>query len=930
VGKKWNQAGLGVARGRLALGFLALALAFAGSAEAQDSPRGSIAGKVVESTTGELLSYTNIALFRGDARRDSLGSPLGGATSRADGTYRIEAPPGTYLLVASYVSYNKLYVTDVHVAAGKVLSLDLALVPEAVKIETVEITASAMRNTVGALLSEQRTAPAVQDAISAEQIRQSPDGNSSDALRRVTGLSIVDDKFVFVRGVTDRYNATTLNGTIVTGTDTDSDKKSFNFDLMPASLISNMVVLKTATPDQPGDFTGGLVQVNTLDLPDGFITTAQVEAGDDGASSRTDIRVAPAGSKDWTGKDDGSRALPTGLEGNDLAKALPNTWGASDDRSRMNQTYGLAIGNRFRTGVGEIGFIASGAHKNNYKVEEFHQEPYGVGIEGDRSRLFVFDGSRYKHTYLWGGLLNVAYRPSKNHTFRIENNYNRSAEDKLSQSAGVVDDSTRYQVIEWDQRDLYLGQVSGDHKFTGLRGAELAWRASYTTTEAEEPDRKFAQYSRDPFGNYLLGENLRSWSTLDEDTKGAQASLAYPMGRARVSLGSQYTKRERNYGIDVYSTDAGQLSSENRALVTLPIDQIFDSENYGEDKFQFVAATPLTGHYTGTQDLRAYYGMFEAPFTLAGRKFRFAGGARAENSDQVVVSPKSAQDPTPQTAQIDETDVLPSANLTYEITGTANVRLGYFESLNRPEFREMANVAYIDFDANQGVIGNPELKRAQISNADVRVEWFPGSDEVLAVSYFYKGLTDAIEEQLLPSPDRYVRTWFNSPRGKNYGYEIDVRKSLGFAWDRLKDLSVLGNYTHVTSEVEYTESYTDPSGNPITETRTRTMQGQAPYTVNAGLAYALPRIGLSMSLLYNRFGRRLDAVGDTRNEDIFEESRDVLDFALTQQIQRRTRVRFTARDLISDDIVYTFGNSGSTWQSIKVGTTYAVALSVNL
>ena len=914
----------------LAVGFLALVFAVAGPADAQESARGSIAGKVFAATTKEALSFTNIAIYRGDANRDSLGTPLGGATSKDDGTYRVEVPPGTYLLVASYVSYNKLFVQDVRVIAGKVESIDLPLVPEAVKVQTVDVTATALKSTVAALLSERRTAATVSDAISAEQIKLSPDGNASDALKRVTGLSIVDDKFVFVRGVTDRYNATTLNGTVVTGTDTDSDRKSFSFDLMPASLISNTVVLKTATPDQAGDFSGGLVQVNTLDLPDGFIATAQIETGADNASSRVDIKHATGGSDDWKAKDDGSRALPPGLAGNDLAKALPNTWGTTDEKSRVNQSYELAIGNRFKTNAGEIGFIASGTHKNNFKVEDFHQEPYGVGIEGDRSRLFLFDGDRYRHRYIWGGLLNTSYRPWSNHTFRFENNYTRTAEDKVTQSAGFVSDSTRYQVIEWDQRDLYLGQVSGDHKFSELHGAELKWRASYSTSEAIEPDRKFARYSRDPFGNYLLGENLRSWSELSEDTRGADVSIAYPIGEAKVSVGSLYSDRKRSYGIDVYASDAGQLSSENRALVTLPIDQVFAPDNYGDGKFQFVPYTPLTGRYNGAHDLLAYFGMLETPFAVAGRSFRFAGGARVENSDQVVVSPKSAQDPTLQTAQIDETDVLPSANLTYELTSAANVRLGYFKSVNRPEFREMASVAYIDFDANQGVIGNPDLKRAQIANYDARAEWFPGSGEVLAVSYFYKDLTDAIEEQLLPSPDRYVRTWFNSPAGKNHGYEIDVRKNMGFAWDNLTNLSAIGNYTHIKSEVEYTESYTDPSGNPITETRTRTMQGQAPYTVNAGLTYALPNIGLSTSLLYNRFGRRLDAVGDTRDEDIYEEPRNALDFALTQQVYQRMRLKFSVKDLIGDDYVYTFGNSGSVWESVEAGTTYTMSLSYNI
>ena len=208
---------------------------------------------------------------------------------------------------------------------------------------------------------------------------------------------------------------------------------------------------------------------------------------------------------------------------------------------------------------------------------------------------------------------------------------------------------------------------------------------------------------------------------------------------------------------------------------------------------------------------------------------------------------------------IDETDPLPSANLTYQVTPSSNLRLGYYKSVNRPEFRELANVSYLDFDANQTVIGNPDLERAIIDNYDVRAEWFPRIGEVLAVMYFHKKLTDAIEEELIPAPDRYVRTWFNSPTGKNVGFEIEARKSLGFAWGQLENLVIQGNYTRVESEVEYTEAHTDPQGNAIYETRTRTLQGQAPYTINAGLNYSVPEIGLSTSFLYNRFGRRLAA-----------------------------------------------------------------------
>lgn len=889
-----------------------------------------ITGSVKDAKTNEPVVAATITV---------VGTKLGGTTN-LDGKYSIaNVPPGLHSLRVQYAGYALKVVTGVPVSGDATATMDISLEAltdehgEALRIDDMYVTAERFRTSTTSMLAERQKSATVADVLSAEQIRLSPDGNSSDALRRVTGLSIVDDKFVFVRGVTDRYNSTTLNGVTVTGTDTDSDKKSFNFDLMPASLIASTVVTKTATPDQPGDFSGGLVQVNTLDLPNDFLLTAGIETGYDEMASRTDIKSAPGGDRDWSGKDDGSRALPPGVEGNDLAKSLPNNWGTSDDESRMNQTYGLAIGDRYQTRKGEFGFIASGTYKNTFKVEEFHQEPYGVGSEGQLSEtpLFKFDGDRYKHKFLWGGLLNLTYKPWSNHSFRFENNYTRSAEDKVTQSTGVVSDSTRYQTIEWDQRDLYLGQIAGDHVFPGLDQVELEWRASYSTSEAQEPDRKFAEYNRDPAGRgYFVVDNQRSWSSLDEETRVATADVTYPLGESRIKAGYLYTKRERAFGIDVFATDYQDVKGRFRALRFLPIDEVFATENYGDSMFTFVPTTELTGDYTGTQDLSAYYGMLDSPFSVASQRFRFAGGARVESSDQVVVSPTSQEDPRPQTAQIDETDVLPSANLTYQLTGTMNVRLGYFESVNRPEFREMANVVYIDYDANQGVIGNSELKRAQITNYDARVEWFPGVGEVVAASYFYKDLTDAIEEELLPSPDRYVRTWFNSPRGKNFGFEVEARKDLGFVWGGLQNLVVQGNYTKVDSEVEYTESHTDGQGNPVTETRTRIMQGQAPYTVNAGLVYSVPDIGLSMSVLYNRFGRRLDAVGDTSDYDIYEESRDVLDFALAEQFTEWMRLKFTMKDIVAEDVVYTFGQSGTVWESVKVGTTYAVSLAFNL
>jgi outer membrane receptor protein involved in Fe transport len=886
---------------------------------------GTITGSVEDSRTGEALIGAGIKV---------VGTNLGGGTN-LDGRFSIgNVPVGTYSLRVLYTGYTQKMVTGIIVLADGVTPAAITLEPiaqdqgDAMRMEDIYVTAERVTNTNAAILTERLRSAVIGDGISAEQIRLSPDGTSSDALKRVTGLSIVDDKFVFVRGVTDRYNSTTLNGVAVTGTDTDSDRKSFSFDLIPASLISNTVVAKTATPDLPGDFSGGLVQVNTLDLPSDFLLAATVEGGHDNASSGQDVLKAPGGSDDWLAKDDGSRALPSDKEGVALAQALPNTWGTSDATSRRNWNYGLAVGDRYSLGGGDIGFIASGTYKHSYKLEDFHQEP----MAGDQP-IYRFDGTRYRGRVLLGGLLNLTYEPSPLHRFRFDNNYSRSAEQKVSQSVGFFEssgDTNHVQLIEWDQRDLYLGQVVGDHQLSFARHLEVDWRVAYSNSNAQEPDRKYATYERDPRGNYILKENYRTWSALEEDTRLGQIDLELPVGEGAVKTGYLQSRRERAFNIEAWLTDKSTLDRQHRSLVIEPIDEIFDANNYGAGKFGFIPYSPFTGVYDGSQDLKAYYAMLDTPFRVRGQGFRFAGGARVEDSDQIVNSPIAADDPTLQTARIDEADLLPSANLTYQVTSSSNVRLGYYRSVNRPEFREMANVGYLDFDANQSVIGNPDLTRAVIDNYDIRLEWFPHIGEVLAVSYFYKGMTDAIEEQLLPAPDRYVRTWFNSPRSHNVGFEIEARKSLGFAWRQLENLVVQGNFTRVDSEVEYEDAYTDPAGHPVYETKTRPLQGQAPYTVNAGLVYSLPDIGLSASFLYNRFGRRLDAVGDSRDEDVFEEPRNVYDLALTEQFNGWMRLKFTIKDIAAEDVAYTLGDSGSIWESIQVGTTYAISLSFNL
>jgi outer membrane receptor protein involved in Fe transport len=890
------------------------------SATAVQAQTGTLTGSVHDQKSGEELIGANVLL---------VGTNLG-ASADVEGKFTIRnVPTGTYDLRITYIGYTPKLIQGVVVKPDETTVMNVLLgeeVPEKAKEEVV-ITAERVHSTEAAVLSERQKSATIGDAVSAEQIKRSPDATSSDAIKRVTGVSIANDKFVFIRGVTDRYNGTELNGVSVTSTDTDVDRKSFSFDLVPANLLANTVVVKTATPDLPGDFSGGLVQVNTLDFPTTRTLRLSLAAASDAATTRKEMLAPPGGSHDWLAHDDGSRAFPPGnLTGNDLARALPNTWGLHEREAPYDKSFNLSFGDRYPVAGDELGFIGGLTYRSGFETIHFEQQPSYRGVP-----LFSFDGDRYKRFAHWGGLLNLNYKLRGLNKLSLKNNFIQSAEEKVNVSEGypASGDFSRKQTIEWDERTFLLSQLSGEHKIPGLGGLQAEWRGFYSKSKAEEPDRKQVTYER--AGNYYaLKENYRTWSDLNEESEGGGADFTLPWRGTKFKAGGMLDHRTRDYGIQAYATDPSHLTPPNYHLLVQPVDSIFAPENYGTGKFNFIPITTFTGAYDGKHDLAAAYGMFDQQGTLAGQQLRLVGGVRVEDSDLVVHSIAQTGDPDPTTAEVANTDWLPSANLTWIARPQTNLRLAYGRSVNRPEFRELADVLYYDFDAEQNVIGNPDLERAVIDNYDARVEWFPQVGEVLAASYFYKKVDNAIEEELLPSPERYVRTWFNSPHGNNRGWELEARKSFGFVSKSLQGLGLMGNYTRVFSEIEYTVSRVDASGNPIITTEVRPMQGQAPWTANVSLFFTASRYGSSASVLYGKVGRRLDAVGDTRDEDVYEESRDLVDLSMTQRFLTRYEAKLSVKNLLGKDHLFTSGPERSTFERFSQEREYTFSLSMGL
>ncbi len=869
--------------------------------------------------------------------------------SDVDGRFEFKnLAPGSYELRLTYLGYNTKFLSGLELTSRHTLDLDIHLESfRAHQAEGMTISAGRVLSTESALLADRRNSAVIGDAISSAQIAHSPDGTSGDALRRVPGLTVNEGRYLFVRGVTDRYNVTEINGVTMSGANVDRDRKSFNFDMVPANLLANVVVIKSATPDLPGDFSGGLVRITTLEFPEKATTAVGVAATHTNDTTGKEFGLdAVQGSTDWMGIDDGGREFPTGqLENNtydvfsgvrnqDLARALSNRWTTTTKKAPPRYAFNLSHGNQVNALGGQVGYMGAASYRNKYVTAE-ESEQRRLDENGQGTELSTEGTGSHMHV-TWGGLANVFYRKG-GHRLGFSNSYFRSGNSNVSLVTGQDGDKAFVrQNIEWQERYQFVNKLDGIHHLPGpKKGFDFDWMAFYGESHANEPDRRFLEYNLD-FDPARMNENMRSWTWLDEDRRGIAANLAWSPAddefekryNPEFKVGYRYDNRKRTYDVEAWYT-IGTFRTNGEFYSFAP-DSIFAGENYNEISdprrgpgWEFAQESRFAGSYHAQQDIKAYYGMADLPFSVFQEDFRLTGGARVEDSDQFVealtTKDPSVPDPT-ETSQVKEKDVLPSAALTWAYDEKINVRTGYYESVNRPEFREMAPVLRRNFKTFQNEIGNPNLKRAVIQNYDLRFEVFPDYGEVVAVSGFYKRFTDAIEDSLMSEATRPTLTWSNAPLARNWGFELEMRKKLDFL-TLTEDLTIAANYTRVWSEVEFQ----DRNGNE----KLRPLQGQAPWSINASLFYDNPDSGTAVNVLYNNVGRRLYQVADFEHLNIYLEPRDKLDLVITQKISRVFRVKVGIKDILAKDFVKTSGTLENPYEysRISMGAEYGVSLS---
>jgi hypothetical protein len=825
-----------------------------------------------------------------------------------------------YSFKVTNAGYESKQVADVVVNPNQENILEIVLQESAKSnLQSITLTSSSRRQeNTSALLSFQRNNISLSSGLAADFIRRTPDKNTGEVLKRVSGTSIQDNKFVVVRGLSDRYNAALLNNAQLLSS--EPDKKAFSFDLIPSLMVDNIIINKTATPDLTGEFAGGLVQINTKDVPARSILTVGVSWGLNNQSTGKDFTSNTRNSTDWLGFDDGTRAMPAGfptspqayrilsgsntgvaqqielskLFNNEVSKEVATT-------AAPIQTYNLTWGvnKKFKKG-GVFGSIISAQYRSsmlNFAVErKLHQDDGDLLVQ-------LFD-EQNKYSINSGLIANFTYVKGK-HKISFKNLFNQLFEDNYYTRTGVSFD--RIQDIDFrssvlNQRSLYTSQLEGSHQLT-KSGVKLNWNGNVGYNWKTQPDLRTYAYFRPKGTNapfeFNDDDTRRFFSDLKDYSYGANGSILIPfkMGKFKQSFkaGGSTLIRIRDFRSRIFRYEPANITQFNSQLVYLPYDQLLSPNNMFTRGFKILDFTNNQDKYFGVSVLNGAFAMFDNKFT---EEWRLVWGVRAENFQQFLTT----KDVTAKRVIVntEKWDILPSFNLTFSPSPKHNIRLAGSQTVARPEFREIAPFSFFDYEVNYAVDGNPDLKRSSILNGDVRYEFYPKAGEGITLGAFYKSFTNPIELRLNPSSvlDRRNYKFYNAQDATTIGAELEIRKNLVSLQDGDAQLSTFVNLTYISSTV--TLASTSGGGQAVSSSRP--LQGQSPYLMNMGLQYDNSKKGISSSLLYNRIGQRLSLVGlnDLGFPDVYERPRDQVDFQLTKKIfAGKGELRLTWSDILN-------------------------------
>ncbi len=898
---------------RFAALLLLAALATAATASAA-----TVRGKVLASDTGELMAFVDVLLIPAD----STARKIGGVTN-ADGTFALEAPAGTYTLQVRALSYATKRLTGLTVGNEAPSAVTISLESSAIVQQEVVVEAQSIQNNEKALLAQRRKASTVGDAVSAEQMRKAPDRDAADVLRRVTGLSVSEGKFVFVRGLGERYSSTEVDGVRLVSP--EQNKRVVPLDLLPANLLDNVVIQKTYSADRPAEFGGGDVQVHTRDFPSKMTFQISASQGYEEGATFKDLPGYLGSNKDRFGMGSEFRDLsglmqsiaghrkltPRGVDPTQgipldtlamLGKSFRNIWSTKLNHVLPNGSLFQTFGNEWKLFGRPLGLVQSATYSRSVS----HRE--------EKKRFFQSYVNEYDYLYdrttesvQLGGLGALSYRLSPGNSVHLRTMYTRGADDETRLATGYnnqIRESIRSTRLTYVERSIFTGGIEGRHELPAVMRSKVEWKLNRSTSSRLQPDRRETSYQRFTYiddnevfqEQWSLAPSVGGGATREYgdqadkgwgfNTKWSVPVALGPLGKGRLDSGFDHQAKER----DSFYRRLGFRPPQGQG--DAPPESLFQDSNWRPNA-QGAQVRDLTfddDNYEGSQRQTAGFVSGEIPF---GPRVRSVIGVRVEHGTQRVRS-YDLFDPARTTAlgEIDNVDWLPAANVTWAMTERANLRLAASRTLSRPDLREFSPSKSIDDPGGFRLSGNPDLKRARLDNYDVRIEAFPALAEVLAIGAFYKKIYDPIETAIRPGDQPFFEP-VNSKSGKNLGLEVESRTSLGRFWKPLANFFLNANFTVIASRVELPAFATVLGGSE------HPLAGQAAHLVNASLSWTSPRGGADAAVLFSRTGTRLTTLGILQ-PDVYEAPISTLDASVNWTVLPSLRMKLTGKGLLRE------------------------------
>jgi TonB-dependent receptor len=882
-----------------------------------------ISGKVIDQKSGEPIIGAIVS---------AVGTPYGTA-SDIMGQYRLEIKAGTYTIECRIMSYKTVQLPNV-IVGNSDLEINIAMEDASFEGSTLQIFDYKKTNTEAAVLMEMRDAKLVVSGMSSAQIAKGQDRDASQVARRIPGVTIVDNRFVMIRGLASRYNTTMINGIIAPSL--ESDIRAFSFDIIPSMAMEKFLIYKSGSAEIPGEFAGGVINVVTKNIPDEktAIDFSYSQGFRTGITGNTFYRAQEVQS-DWLGMGGESRALPSTfpsnvrdiLNTNDriiLGQQLKNNWKLDSIQTPMDQRMSFTIGKRWKRQDLIIGNYTAVNYSRAYVLQNSERMDYNEFDAANQisDTVFKYNDDIYQLTSQLGFLHNWGVKwKSGNFDFKNFINQNGMQSNTLRNGINIEEGNYRREYsIRYTQRMVLSSQIALQQEVFNRRGT-IQLAAGFGTTQRQDPDWKRIRYTKPTDGsdtNYVayvpfsaqpfflgrlfmdLNEYVRTyagqytaklWKVKSEDDKEEKWITA--------KGGFYLENKSRNFSSRNIGYSPASMFNFDYNLSYLPYDQILANENInGQNGFVIDEDTRGADRYEATNQLVAQF--FEVNLPL--NKLNITAGVRNENNIQKLQSADITG--VPIAAKLDSTILLPSLNIAYNYSKKSLIRLAYGKTVNRPEFRELAPFSFYDFENNFIISGNPNLTFTTIKNADLRWEHYPKPNEVISAAVFYKQFTNPIEQYFVPGVGSGGTRSFmpgNALSATSYGLEMDVRKSLQnvIDWPIIKHMTIVANASYILSNIELSAASIETGLNP-----NRPMVGQSPYIVNLGLYYENDTTGWQFSAMYNVIGPRIAIVGIPGVPEVYEMPRNVIDLSITKNFKSGFGMRLGIQDLLNQENLF--------------------------